>query len=87
MTPSTQEIACLLTHDSSHDSNLSIHHRGDNASEAEGGEAARSSIAVGYDPVDRLLYWTDQFSGIHRAGLGGKGAEGVIVKEVSLSTT
>ena len=57
--------------------------RGDNASEAEGSEAARSSIAVGYDPVDRLLYWTDQFSGIHRAGLGGKGAEGFIVKEVS----
>ena len=53
--------------------------RGDNTSAGE----ARSSIAVGYDPVDRLVYWTDQFSGIHRATLDGKGAEGFIVKEVS----
>lgn len=52
--------------------------RGDNTSAGE----ARSSIAVGYDPVDRLVYWTDQFSGIHRATLDGKGAEGFIVKEV-----
>lgn len=50
-----------------------------------GGATVKSSIAVGFDPVERLVYWTDQFSGIHSSRLDGKEVKDVIVTEVRIS--
>lgn len=43
----------------------------------------KHAIAIDFDPVDKMLYWTDeQASAIRRAYLDGSGQEDVIVAEV-----
>ena len=40
------------------------------------------SIAIDFDPVDKHVYWTDQFSGIHRSFLNGSSFKGVITADI-----
>lgn len=41
-----------------------------------------SSVAIDYDPVTGLVYWTDQFTGINRAYSNGSNFEVIISQEV-----
>ena len=47
-------------------------------------ESVKHAIAIDYDPVDRLVYWTDdEVRAIRRADLDGGNDEDIVTTEVA----